>query len=156
MSGNRLRGEVAFPHLGEGNYLRFRTGDLVQLRQKYGQNYREVVMTGLAQYDPNVLIDCLRHGLKQRDQDGAEKPKRLLSAQEEDLPFNFEDVQMLFADALMLAWVGRTYTEVEQARAAAIAESLDAEAPPVDPQTSSSESSPQPPEQESMQSLSGD
>lgn len=141
----RTRGEIPFPHFGGEEYLRFRTGDLVQLRQKYGENYREVVLSGLQKFDPLVLIDCLRHGLKCRNADGEEKVKRLLSAQEEDLPFNPDEVQMAFANALMLAWVGRTYEEIEKERQAQIEEhlaSLDAETagPPV---TSSSESLPQ-------------
>ena len=158
MSVNRTRGMVPFPHFGGTEYLRYRTGDLVQLRQKYGENYREVVMTGLAKFDPLVLLDCLKHGLKHVNADGEEKKKTLLTAQEEDLPFTPEEVQLAFANALMLAWVGRTYEEVEREREAAIQKHLDSlDGEPSDPPgTSSSAPSPQAPELDSTQTLSGD
>jgi hypothetical protein len=145
MTMNRTRGEVPFPFFGGEDYLRYRTGDLVQLRQKYGENYREVIMTGLAKFDPLVMIDCLRHGLKIRNEAGEEKVKRLLSAQEDDLPFNPDEVQMAFANALMLAWTGKTYEQIEAERAAALAEhleSLDGEGEASPPAMSSSASTP--------------
>lgn len=158
MTMHRTRGEVPFPYFGgdEYLYLRFRTGDLVQLRQKYAENYREVVMIGLEKLDPIVLLDCLKYGLKYRSADGEEKIKRLLSAQEEDLPFSLDEVQMAIANALCLAWQGKSYEDLIRERAEQIGrqfDSLDGEGPADPPETSSSASTASAPGPDSLQTL---
>lgn len=115
--------EFPFPLAGEGVVLRFRTIDLSRLRSIYGDDHRkapgrdtsgrivdafwDVLLSRIDAHDPTVIVDCLRHGLKQ--QDGKTEFKGL---DLDDLPFALDAAAPYVADALLLARWGMTSGEL--------------------------------------------
>lgn len=78
--------KVPFPLAGEGAHLRYRTIDYVDLRKKYGEakiverrapgtgfpeevweTFTHRIDDGLGNFDPIVILDCLKAGLKTED-----------------------------------------------------------------------------------------
>jgi hypothetical protein len=151
---NPMANEVPFPLAGEGAVLRFRTGDLVRLRGKYGAPLNEppkyddrgrridffwqVIIVGVESQDPAVVTDCLRIGLKQAD------GKTPLELDWEDLPFPLQAAEAELLDALFLARWGKSASQLaEDMRKAAeeAAENADPLASPEMDETSSTDSS---------------
>lgn len=118
MEPNPLRGEVAFPLFDDkpgfesiepGTVLRYRTGDLVQLRQVLGENYKARIVMLLDEQDPVAIIECLKKGLKKA---GGDKVLTLGGKDWEDLPFTLSEAVPLIDDALCFAWSGRPASEI--------------------------------------------
>lgn len=118
MLPNSYAAEVPFPLVGEGAVLRFRTIDLARLRGKYGApvtakpEYDEkgnrvdffwsILLSGVDEQDPIVVIDLLKHGLKKP---GGKEP---MQVDFDDLPFALDATREPLADALLLARWGKT------------------------------------------------
>jgi hypothetical protein len=163
MVGNPYRGEVDFPHffgakgcefVEEGVHLRFRTGDLQQLRQKYGSTYKLVLTSALNDSDPEAILLCLQHGLKLKDGKAFKMGKDLA----DDLPFDLNTAAVLVFEALYWSWYGRSPADAAEEARKVVEATLDqGEAEGiVPPQMSSSGSSTPPLEPASSQTLSGD
>lgn len=168
-----------------GYVLRFTNGESIQLKQKYAPDgkrvivnvmtdvdpvtgnardrldwisYKEVVRAAVAGGDDEVILDCLKHGIKNAD--GDTKPV-IVQKVWNDLPFATADVQPVILEALFLAWYGKSMSqiaeeakEVETAIKKAMQES---EEPTLDRPTVSSNGSSTPPlGQDKAQTLSGD
>lgn len=114
--------KVPFFLAGEGAYLRYRTGDLVHLREKFGEpkpikvrnemgfeqdaietfTDRLNLLVGVT--DPVAILECLKVGLKQAD---GRKPFQGVSF--DDLPFGLTDARKPIIDALVLGVTGKDY-----------------------------------------------
>lgn len=115
--------KVPFPLAGEGVYLRFRTADLVALRNKYGEpkqlpdgtyeRYSDRVDLLLQLVDPVAIEVCLRAGLKQED------GRTPLSAIDyNDLPFPPIKCVQPIRDAITLGVSGVAYATLLAAKKA--------------------------------------
>jgi hypothetical protein len=126
MSDESPQNKVPFPLAGGGATLRFRTMDMVVLREQFGEpkivkvttknelgfdNEIEVFETFTDRldqlvrlHDPLAIIACLRAGLKEED---GTKPFQRISL--DDLPFGLKDAVRPIQDALVLGITGESY-----------------------------------------------
>ncbi len=127
---NLYRGEVDFPlfmnakeqgvpgfdWVEPGIHLRYRTGDLMALKGKFGKEYKSVIAHGLDASDPEVTMACLEAGLKKPDG----SPLVMAKALKEDLPFDIGTPGQLVLEALSWVWTGKTFKELAEERAAMV------------------------------------
>jgi hypothetical protein len=145
MSDESPQNKVPFPLAGEGATLRYRTMDLVGLREKFGEpkivtvktknelgfeNEIEVYETFTDRLDqlvrlndPVAIVACLRAGLKEED---GTKPFQRISL--DDLPFGLKDAVRPIQDALVLGITGESYAVLLRKQAAADAEAREKQA----------------------------
>ena len=96
---NRHRGEVPLPEAGEGAFLRFDIETLEKLESKYGEDYIEVVLKGLAQVRIKVYQTVIATALK--------------NSTNGNVPYDmsFEQLQERILNGLYMTIHGRTYDQ---------------------------------------------
>lgn len=99
---NKTRGEVPLSEAGEGAFLRFTVDSLERLLSEFGEDYFEVVVTGLSKANPKVFRACVEVAINGGDAKG--------------LPWGIplEQLQNRILDALFLTVYGRTYDEQQK------------------------------------------
>lgn len=102
---------VPFPVAGEGALLRFRTIDLIALEKQFGEEWYGVIPKGLEANSNEVMVHCLKAGLKQKD---GKTP--FMSIDFNDLPFAIWQAKVQIFDAITLAISGLTYAAILHAR----------------------------------------
>jgi hypothetical protein len=145
MSDSSPQNKVPFPLAGGGATLRFRTMDLVVLREQFGEpkivkvttknelgfdtevEVYETFTDRLDQlvrlYDPIAIQACLRAGLKEED---GTKPFSRLSL--DDLPFGLKEAVRPIQDALVLGISGDSFATLVRKQDAAAAEAKEKQA----------------------------
>lgn len=96
---NRHRGEVPLPEAGEGAFLRFDIETLEKLESKYGEDYIDVILKGLAKVNIKVYQTVVATALK--------------NCTNGDVPYglSFEELQNRILDGLYMTIHGRTYDQ---------------------------------------------
>lgn len=135
MSDSSPQNKVPFPLAGGGATLRFRTMDMVALREKFGEpkivkvkgdngfevevweSFTDRLDQLVRLFDPIAIIHCLRAGLKEED---GTKPFSRLSF--DDLPFGLKDAVRPIQDALVLGITGESFAALVRKQDAAAAE----------------------------------
>lgn len=96
---NRARGEVPLPEAGEGAFLRFDVDTLERLESKYGDDYINTILTGLARVKISVYQTVIACSMK--------------NCTNGEIPFgmSFETLQQRILDGLYMTIHGRTYDQ---------------------------------------------
>jgi hypothetical protein len=127
--------KVPFSLAGDGAHLRYRTADLVKLRETYGEpkivktpdvngilvetweTFTDRIEERVRLNDPIAIIDCLKAGLKHED--GTTKWDEISY---DDLPFGLIQAAGPITTALVLGITGKDYAVLLRERAAKAAE----------------------------------
>lgn len=111
---NRHRGEVPLPEAGEGAFLRFDVDTLERLESKFGDDYINVVLTGLARVKISVYQTVIACALK--------------GSTNGNVPYDmsFEDLQQRILDSLYMTIHGRNYDQQKAFEAKMLQEQADA------------------------------
>lgn len=105
----KARGEIPFPHAGEGVFLMFSVSDLMTLEEEYGEDFFEKVEIAVRNTMPKKIIRCVQLAMKRRDE--SDRAVRV-NMNPDDWQFHIADVGIKVLDALSLAVTKETYGDL--------------------------------------------